>query len=185
MLSQQEKNYLLKLARKSLNHYFETSQILKVDESDIPESLKKEQGVFVTLTKDDKFRGCIGYIEPVKELYLAVIDNAISAAVNDNRFLPVTQEELKDIKIEISVLSIPQVLDVPADERLVKLRPLIDGVVLEEGNRRSTYLPQVWEDLNNPEDFLSSLCQKGGWNLNCWQSDEVKLYTYQAEVFHE
>jgi AMMECR1 domain-containing protein len=58
-------------------------------------------------------------------------------------------------------------------------------VVLEEGRKRSTYLPQVWEDLSNPEEFLESLCQKGGWNADCWKNEEVKLYTYQAEVFGE
>jgi len=185
ILTSAEKDYLLELARNTLNNYFKTGKILEVNEAEVPKNLKNEQGVFVTLEKDGSLRGCIGYIEPVKQLYLAVIDNAISAAVNDNRFSPVTQDELKDIDIEISVLSVPRILDASVDERLIKLRPLADGVVLEEENRRSTYLPQVWEDLSNPQDFLSSLCVKGGWQQDCWQSDDVKLYTYQAEVFGE
>lgn len=184
-LSQEEKDYLLKLVRQTLDEYYKTGKILKVSEADVPARLKASQGVFVTLTENGNLRGCIGYIEPVESIYQSVIDNAVSAAVNDPRFMPVTKDELKDIKIEISVLSVPQVLDVPAKSRLTTLRPLVDGVVLEEGNKRSTYLPQVWEELADPEEFLSSLCQKGGFTKNCWTKEEIKLYTYQADVFHE
>ncbi|MBU1131383.1 AmmeMemoRadiSam system protein B [Patescibacteria group bacterium] len=182
-LNQNEKNYLLNLARQTLNHYYDTGEKLTVNESQIPPRLKVEQGVFVTLEKNKQLRGCIGYIEPVKSIYQSVIDNAISAAVNDHRFQPVTKDELNDIEIEISVLSVPQLLAVPALDRLTALRPLTDGVVLREGQRSSTYLPQVWEDLKDPEDFLQSLCQKGGWPSTCWKDDEVQLYTYQADVF--
>jgi len=184
-LSQEEKDYLLKLARQTLNDYYKTGKVLKVDEADIPTRLKARQGVFVTLTEKGNLRGCIGYIEPVKSINQSVIDNAISAAVDDPRFSPVTQDELKNIEIEISVLSVPKILDAPTKSRLTTLRPLVDGVVLEEGNRRSTYLPQGWEDLSDPDEFLSSLCSKGGWPQSCWTKDSVKLYTYQAEVFHE
>jgi AmmeMemoRadiSam system protein B/AmmeMemoRadiSam system protein A len=184
-LAKEDQDYLLGLARQTLNHYYETGEILSINEAEIPERLKTEQGVFVTLTKNGALRGCIGYIEPVKSIYQSVIDNAISAAVNDSRFLPVTQNELKDIEIEISVLSVPKILSEPAENRLTALRPEVDGVVLEEEKRRATYLPQVWEDLSDPEEFLESLCNKGGWSGNCWQKDSVKLYTYQADVFHE
>lgn len=184
-LSNEEKDYLLKLARQSLNYYFDAGQFLSVDENAVPERLKNKQGVFVTLTKNGDLRGCIGYIEPVAAVYQSVIDNAVSAAINDSRFMPVIKSELKDLDIEISVLSVPQILDLPAEKRLTSLRPETDGVVLEEGNRRSTYLPQVWEELTDPEEFLASLCQKGGWAKTCWTKNEVKLYTYQADVFYE
>lgn len=185
LLTQEEKNYLLLLARQTLNHFYDTGKLLEVDEAEVPERLKAVQGVFVTLEKHGNLRGCIGYIEPVKELYQSVIDNAISAAISDHRFLPVTKDELDDIEIEISVLSVPKLFNVPASERLTSLRPLVDGVVVEQGTRRSTYLPQVWKDLSNPQEFLSSLCSKGGWAGDCWQDDNVKLYTYQADVFKE
>jgi len=184
-LNQAEKDYLLTLARQTLNHYFETEELLKVNQAEVPERLTAAQGVFVTLEKNNQLRGCIGYIMPVKSIYQAVIDNAIAAAVHDGRFSPVTQGELNDIDIEISVLSVPESLNASAVNRLSSLRPLIDGVVLRDGVRSSTYLPQVWEDLNNPQEFLSSLCNKGGWPNNCWQEDKVELYTYQADVFSE
>lgn len=184
-LNQQEKDYLLKLTRETLNYYFQTGKLLIIDDSQVPERLKNKQGVFVTLEKKHQLRGCIGYLEPLKPLYQAVMENVINAAVKDWRFPPVTKDELQDIKIEISVLSVPKLLEVPALERPKILKPLVDGVILEEGLNKATYLPQVWEQLSDPNIFLGSLCEKGGWPENAWQDEKLKLYTYQAEVFKE
>ena len=131
-------------------------------------------------------RGCIGHILPQEELYKCVMDNAINAAANDPRFQPVTEDELDDIDIEISVLTVPEKLDFSSGEDLKnKLKPMVDGVVLKRGFFQATYLPQVWEQLPAKELFLTNLCQKGGMSADCWNETSTEVYTYQAFVFAE
>src|SRR4030042_3851413 len=149
---QDERKQLLQLARKALNYYFEKEKPLKILGSEIPGKFLDKRGCFVTLTKgkDHALRGCIGNIQPHKTLYEAVADNALNAAIQDWRFSPVTKNELKDIQIEISVLTIPKKLEFSSpDDLLAKIRPGIDGVYLFYGNKNSTYLPQVWEKLSD------------------------------------
>ena len=159
-----------------------------MDETTIPEKFLQKRGCFVTLTKgkNHALRGCIGYIYPEKNLYLAVIENALSAAIHDMRFSPVTKDELSDIEIEISVLTVPEKLAFGSPEELLSIiRPGIDGVYLFFGSKRSTYLPQVWEKLPDKKEFFSSLCMKGGAPSDCWKRKEVEIFTYQAEYFSE
>lgn len=183
-MKETSRQFLLKLARQTLEHYFDTQKVLKVEVSD--EELKEERGTFVTLTKKGLLRGCIGHIELMQEIYKDVIENALSAAFEDNRFLPLKKEELGDIEIEISVLTQPQELAYTSvDELLNKLQPLRDGVIIEKGRYGATYLPQVWEDFADKEDFLSSLCEKAGLPPDEWRKGELEVLTYQAEVFGE
>lgn len=179
--------FLLKLARQTLEYYFKTHQILKLDESILPDPIFKEKrGTFVTLHLHGELRGCIGHIEPVQELYKDIIDNVLSAAFEDPRFIPLTGDELKDIEIEISVLTPPQKLSYTStDDLLIKLRPNIDGVIIEKGRYGATYLPQVWEDLPDKKEFLSSLCMKAGLNPDAWKEKDAEISVYQAEVFNE
>jgi AmmeMemoRadiSam system protein A len=184
----EERKQLLQLARTTLNNYFEKKKPTEVADSEIPKKFKQERGCFVTLTtgKNHDLRGCIGYIKPVKSLYNAIIDNALSAALQDWRFSPVKKEELSEIEIEISVLTVPQKLEFSSpDDMLAKIRPGIDGVYLFYGSSSSTYLPQVWEKLTDKKEFFSSLCMKGGAPPDCWKRKEVEIYTYQAEYFNE
>ena len=197
MLNIQQQSYLLSLARRTLEHYFDTKKILEVE---APSSeLKEHRGTFVTLQKNGELRGCIGHIEPAQEIYKDVIENALAAAFEDPRFLPLEANELPEIKIEISVLTEPRELKYSsAEDLLAKLTPLRDGVMIRKGNRGATYLPQVWEDFatpnppaggeGGPEDkakFLSSLCRKAGLSKDEWRSGVLKVFTYQAEVFSE
>ncbi len=157
-----------------------------VDESRLTPKLKRVQGCFTTFNKNGALRGCIGHILPQEELYKCVMDNAISAALHDRRFVPVEYEELKDIEIEVSVLSVPEVLQHDSPEDLLdKLRPGVDGVVILYTGRSSTFLPQVWDSIPDKEEFLSQLCMKQGSPSNCWQIPGVEIQTYQAFVFHE
>jgi AmmeMemoRadiSam system protein B/AmmeMemoRadiSam system protein A len=184
--SHEEKEFLLKLARETLENYLSGKKIRIPEESELTEKLKEVRGCFVTLNKFGNLRGCIGHIIPQEELYKCVIDNAINAAVNDPRFRPVSYEELKDIKIEISVLSLPKPLFYSSQQELLeKLRPRVDGVVIKYKGRTSTYLPQVWEMIPNKEDFLSELCLKQGSPSDCWKKEDVVIETYQAEVWEE
>lgn len=185
-LTKQEQNFLLKAARETLETYLKTGKMPEIDKNKLTPTLKKIQGCFTTLNKNNNLRGCIGHILPQEELYKCVIDNVINAAVNDRRFSPVKYEELKDIEIEISVLSVPEKLEFSSGEDLKnKLRPEIDGVVLKKGFKQSTYLPQVWEQIHDKEQFLSSLCKKGGLSSDCWQDTTTEVLTYQAFVFSE
>lgn len=183
-LTAEQKQYLLELARETVTTHVTTGQVPQQEPPD--ERLQRVQGCFVTLNKHGALRGCIGHILPQAPLYQCIIINGANAATRDTRFAPVTPDELEAIEIEVSVLSVPEELafDSP-DELKDRLRPLVDGVVLTYQNRQSTYLPQVWEQLPDKELFLSSLCQKQGSPADCWQQPDVRIDTYQANVFHE
>ena len=121
-------------------------------------------------------------------LYQNVMNRAVTAATRDPRFPKVTLDELKNIKIEISVLTEPKQLNFSSpDDLLSKLQPLIHGVILQTPYGSSTYLPQVWEQLPDKQEFLSRLCQKHGAPYHLWKTDhkKIKISTYQAIVFGE
>ncbi|MBU0979239.1 MAG: AmmeMemoRadiSam system protein B [Nanoarchaeota archaeon] len=183
LLTEEEKTTLLKLARQQLESIYGE---VEMEEYELTPNLRKVQGCFSTLNKDSNLRGCIGHILPQEELYKCVMDNIQNAALHDARFQPVTEQELEDIEIEISVLTVPEKLPFESGEDLLqKLRPGIDGVVLKKGFRQSTYLPQVWDMFPDAETFLSSLCMKGGMPVDCWQDTSTEVLTYQAIVFDE
>lgn len=183
-LDPEEKRYLLSVARESIKTFLEEGRILKPT-TDNPK-LREYAGVFVTLEEYGQLRGCIGYIGAVQPLYLAVRDNAVNAAFNDPRFPPVTREELDDIEIEVSVLSKPELIEVSEpEEYLEKIRPGIDGLIIEYDNKSATYLPQVWEQIPDKVEFLGSLCNKAGLPSNTWRNKKVKIFKYQVEAFKE
>ncbi|MDK2849644.1 MAG: hypothetical protein PWR32_311 [Candidatus Woesearchaeota archaeon] len=185
-LNKSEKEFLLTLARSTIETYLKTGRKPKIDENSIPNKFKQKMGCFVTLEKNHNLRGCIGHILPQEELYKCVIDNAINAAVKDPRFNPVTLDELDDISIEISVLSVPQKLEFSSPEDLKnKLIPNVHGVILKRGFYQSTFLPQVWEKLSDKEEFLTHLCLKAGMEPLCWTNPNTEVYVYRAYVFCE
>ncbi|MCF7862116.1 AmmeMemoRadiSam system protein B [Candidatus Woesearchaeota archaeon] len=189
-LTNDEQKLLLSLARSALEQHLVAGTQPDVDVRFLSESLKTVQGCFTTLNTPDisgkeKLRGCIGHILPQEELYKCVMDNAVNAGVNDNRFEPVTYDEVKRLNIEISVLSVPEklVYDGPED-LLTKLHPNIDGVVIKKGLKSATYLPQVWKQLPDKQKFLDSLCIKAGLAGGCWK-ENIEVQTYRAFVFSE
>ncbi len=110
----------------------------------------------------------------------------MAAAFQDFRFPPVQAREMNGISIEISYLTRPERLEYEDAADLVKkLRPNIDGVVLRDGMRRATFLPQVWEKIPAVEDFLEELCMKMGANPDLWRRKNLEVFTYQVEEFHE
>jgi AmmeMemoRadiSam system protein A len=182
----EEKKFLLKLARNTLDEYLKNGGMPKIDEKELTHTMKVEYGCFVTLNLNGKLRGCIGYLQPVKPLYKAVMENAVNAATNDPRFRAVKHEELKDIKIEISILSSLDDLEFDSpNELLSKLVPMRDGVILKIGMSSATFLPQVWESLPNKTDFLSQLSLKSGNMPDAWKGKGVEVFTYFADVFEE
>jgi len=186
-LSSEEKKYLLSLSRKTLEQYLKKGEIIKVSPENLSPALRKMRGCFVTLTKNGRLRGCIGYLQPRKPLCDCVIENTINAAVHDTRFpVPVSLEELDSITIEISVLTVPKKLELKNRAELPDhLAAGRDGLILRRGWRQATYLPQVWEYFPTKKDFLNSLCQKGGMSAGCWRNQDTEIFTYQAVFFHE
>jgi hypothetical protein len=140
---------------------------------------------FVTLTKNQQLRGCIGTLEAYRPLLVDVKSNAYAAAFRDPRFSPLIAEELPHTSIEISLLSPMQAMEFSSEkDALAQLKPNIDGVVFEYGHYRSTFLPQVWEQLPDAEMFMARLKHKAGLQPEFWDK-EVKLYRYTVDKWKE
>ncbi|MDP2111404.1 MAG: AmmeMemoRadiSam system protein A [Thiobacillus sp.] len=140
---------------------------------------------FVTLTRQGELRGCIGTLEAHRPLGLDVRENAVAAAFRDPRFLPLTRVEFDEIRVEVSVLSPSEVLVVASEEHaLATLRPNVDGVVFEYRHYRSTFLPQVWEQLPDPAEFMAHLKRKAGLPMDFW-AEEVRLSRYTVSKWKE
>lgn len=185
-LSSQERQFLLSLARQSLEAGVQGLPLPELDVPGLSPALRASGASFVTLTKKGQLRGCIGALEAYQSLAEDVREHAVAAALEDFRFSPVQPNELPHIAIEISRLTQPQPLAyASSDDLLLKLRPGIDGVLLRDGFRRATFLPQVWEKIPDPATFLSYLCEKMNAPANLWQRKQLEVLTYQVEEFHE
>jgi AmmeMemoRadiSam system protein A len=131
-------------------------------------------------------RGCIGALEPYQSLAEDVREHAVAAALQDYRFPPVQASELAGIEIEVSRLTAPVPLEYKdAGDLPSKLRPGVDGVILRDGFRRATFLPQVWEKIPDPDEFLANLCYKMGAAPDTWRKKKLEVLVYQVEEFHE
>jgi AmmeMemoRadiSam system protein A len=185
-LSPEERSILLKLARQALEEAICIGEFQPLDLNAYPERLRQPGASFVTLTRKGELRGCIGALEPILPLVEDVCEHAASAALRDYRFLPVMPEELPEIEIEISILTVPRLLAYNCPEDLLAiLRPGVDGVILRDGYHRATFLPQVWEKLPDPAYFLSYLCQKLGREPDLWQLKKLQIFTYEVEEIRE
>ena len=140
------------------------------------------RGVFVTIDKNERLRGCIGNLISVEPLHQGILINGTNAALRDHRFTPLMKDELPSIRVSISVLTHPQQQQWKPEEFAEKLRPGIDGVILICNGKQSTYLPQVWDMISNPEQFLDQLALKQGSRADAWKNPGTVIYTYQATV---
>ncbi|HEY3410795.1 MAG TPA: AmmeMemoRadiSam system protein A [Propionicimonas sp.] len=147
-----------------------------------PAWLSRPGAVFVTLTKDGRLRGCTGSIEPRRSLREDVMRNACAAAFHDSRFPPLPAAELPHVRIEVSLLSPTEQLSFTTREDLLaQLRPGVDGLILSWRGHRGTFLPQVWEELPDPEDFLAHLLHKARLPVFFWEPDvTVRRFTVTA-----
>jgi AmmeMemoRadiSam system protein A len=118
-------------------------------------------------------------------LYEDIINNTLLAGFGDARFVPLKEAEIVDIKIEISILSEPQVYDCSKEELLKNIKANVHGIIVQQGFNQATYLPQVWQDLPEKELFLQSLCQKAGLEKNSWKNENTELFYYTVEKFSE
>lgn len=185
-LTPEEKTTLLHLAREALETAVTGSPLPLIDEASLTPALRAEGASFVTLTVHGSLRGCIGALEPYQPLAEDVREHAVAAALQDYRFNPVQPGELGKIEIELSRLTIPVQLDyTDSADILAKLNPGVDGVILRDGIRRATFLPQVWEKIPDPAEFLENLCYKMGAAPDAWRRKKLQVLVYHVEEFHE
>ncbi len=177
---------LIKIARDAICEEFEKDKIIQRDELlNRYKILNDYKSSFVTLTINGELRGCIGSIIPHRILLDDIVENAKSSAFKDPRFYPLTKDELKKIKIEISLLTVPTELKYSSiDDLKSKIRVDIDGVIIKHGYHQATFLPQVWEELNSFELFFGHLCQKAGMSKDCL-SLHPEIYIYNVEKIEE
>lgn len=185
-LTPDEKEYLLQLARQALEKGVCHDHLPEIDLETVSPRIREFGASFVTLTHHGNLRGCIGALEPYQSLAEDVREHAVAAALNDYRFTPVQPNELPSIQIEISRLTMPVLLEYEnAEDLLRQLRPGVDGVILRDGIRRATFLPQVWEKIPDTNIFLSQLCMKMGASPDTWRTKKLKVEIYQVDEFHE
>lgn len=178
-LNDEQKKRLLIIARETIENFVQHKKVIEVEESD--PRLKFEEGAFVTIRKKGSLRGCIGNIIGQGPLYRTVRDMAVSSCSQDPRFPPVSKEELKDIHIEISVLSKPRKA-VPEEIEMGK-----HGVIVSRGFQGGVFLPQVATETGwSKEEFMSQLCyQKAGLPPDCWRDPRTNIEIFTADVFEE
>ncbi len=185
-LTQLERSMLLKLARQSIEHAVRGQGLPPLHLAAMTPSMQALGASFVTLTLSGELRGCVGALEPTRPLAEDVRHNAVAAAQEDYRFPPVGAAELKEIHIEISRLTVPVPLEYTTPEDLLnKLQTGLDGVIIKDGWKRATFLPQVWEKLAGKEEFLEQLCYKMGVARDLWRRNHLDVLTYRVEEFHE
>ena len=176
----EEKKILLDIARTSIKSVFTGEKISEPDYEKHP-FFNSHAGAFVTLTKAGSLRGCIGYIISDSPLFETVCEAAIHASQNDPRFPSVRQSEVKDLLIEISVLSEPFPLNSYDEIEIGK-----HGLILEEKGRRGLLLPQVpIEHHMNREQYLDAICQKSGFSPGYWKTKQLKFHAFTATIFCE
>jgi AmmeMemoRadiSam system protein A len=182
-LDRKQRDTLLTVARQSIDHGLSHGRPLPVNPSDYPAPLQALRATFVTLHENGQLRGCIGTLEAHRALVEDVAENAFSAAFRDPRFAPVSAAEHDQMDLDISVLSPATPMQFDSEQDLLRqLRPGIDGLVLEDGPYRGTFLPSVWEQLSEPLDFLHQLKRKAGLSADYW-SPSLKVSRYVTESF--
>lgn len=183
-ITEKQADRLLQLARESIRARL-TRHAADIDMPRDPVFTMKA-ATFVTLKIRGQLRGCIGTLEPSAPLWESIRRNAENAAFHDTRFRPLTEDELRDVHLDISILTQPRELEYSDAQDLVdKLRPHVDGVILHHGRAGATFLPQVWEQLPTPELFLGHLCRKAGLSENFWREHSPEIKIYQVQCFAE
>lgn len=176
---------LLRIARKTIADSCRQGLPPEVADASYPAAFYEHRATFVTLQKHNDLRGCIGSLQVRRSLVEDIVHNAFAAAFRDPRFHPVTEAELGDISVEISILSPMTEMTVHSEDDLLKqLIPGEDGLLIESSQHSATFLPQVWEQLPNPRQFLQHLKQKAGIPIDLWP-DDIKCSRYQCHKFKE
>lgn len=182
LLTEAQRHILLDLVRQSIQHGLATDKPLTVDLTQLPPEVQAPGATFVTLNINDKLRGCIGMLEARRPLAQDIADNAFAAAFRDSRFPPVQDYELDRLKIHLSLLSKPEpLLFRDEGDLLAQIKFGTDGLILQEGGRRATFLPSVWDSLSEKKEFLRHLKQKAGLPPDYW-SDRLQCSRYRVDL---
>ena len=182
-LSADDRRLLHELAYRSIRHGLETGKPLEIDIAQYPSGLQEKKATFVTLHRNRALRGCIGILQPVRPLVEDVAYNAWAAAFGDSRFTPLAENELDDLDIHISILGTPEEMNFSSENDLLQqIRPGTDGLILEDGHHKGTFLPSVWASLTDTHEFLNHLKLKAGLPADYW-SDKIKVKRYTVEEF--
>jgi uncharacterized protein (TIGR00296 family) len=189
-LTQQEGEFLVKLARRTVSEFLE-EQLTSKPPKETPKKLFEHCGVFITINRlrgaDKELRGCIGIPYPTSPLVEAVIDSAINAATQDPRFYPLSTDELGKVVFEVSVLTPPEPVETDNPKEYVKkIRVGEDGLIIERGYQKGLLLPQVpvewgWCE----EEFLCQCCVKAGLPPDSWLTKGTKISKFRAIIFEE
>ncbi len=178
-LNENEKRACVVLARKAIKYYLDSKKLFEIDAEKVSEKLRESKASFVTLTKNGQLRGCIGHLEAQQPLYKDIIESAVSAAFQDNRFSPVEEKELEEIRIEVSVLTDPVELKFSSPKELLEKIVLgKDGLIIQRGYYNATFLPSVWGEIKTKKEFLGYLCLKAGLAQDEWKKPGIKVFKY-------
>ncbi len=182
-LSAVHKDYLHRLAQAAIAYGVEHGHSPPAIEEDCPATLRVPGASFVTLRRAGLLRGCIGTLDAYRPLAEDVAENACAAAFHDPRFPPLAADEIPELETQISVLSTPQPMTFGSEKDLLaQLRPGVDGLILQEGQLRGTFLPSVWEMLPQAPEFIASLKRKVGLQPDYW-SNTLRVWRYTADCF--
>ena len=182
-LTENQRKQLLDVAARAVSIGLKTGHRPKLDLRTFHPRFGQPAASFVTLTRDARLRGCIGSLEAKRPLVADVAWNAYASAFEDRRFRPLASEEFSQLALSISILSTPQPMTFDSEANLLsQLRPNIDGLTIQEGQRRATFLPQVWEQTSDPVQFIQHLKAKAGLAPDHW-SDELRAWRYQTDTF--
>lgn len=186
-LTKEEGEELIRAAHEAIAHYFEYGEVPSVLKSADLDKYGEARGVFVTLRKNGKLRGCIGFPLPVFPLGVAVVKSAVAAAFEDYRFPRLGREELGELEIEISVLSVPEVVKAKSpQEYLEKIKVGRDGLIIEYMGRSGLLLPQVpLEQGWGVGEYLGGLCMKAGLPPQAWKEEGAVIKSFSAQIFGE
>lgn len=183
MFSSTQREQLLQIAQQSIASGLAHGGPLSVALNDYDTELQQQRACFVTLHENGQLRGCIGSLEANRPLVEDVAENAYAAAFRDPRFNPVQKSEFDLLKISISVLTPSSAMQFDSEQDLIaQIRPGEDGLILQDGFHKGTFLPSVWEQLPTVEEFLQHLKIKAGLTADYW-SDSIQVSRYQAESF--
>lgn len=181
-LSKDHQDILLKQAHASIHHGFINDSPIPLDIKNFPKCLQEQRASFVSIYQDNILRGCVGRLKVNHPLIQDVVENAFNAAFNDDRFDPIEEHELKGLKIRISILSEPELIKTTSESKILEsLQPTM-GLILQHQEAMATFLPIVWESIDNPVDFLGELKRKAGLPRDFWSKD-IKIYHYSTEEF--
>ena len=182
-LSSQDQQSCHQVARDSIQYGLQHGTKLPVVTSDYSEDLQQDYATFVTLHINGNLRGCIGALEAYQPLINDIAEHAFAAAFSDPRFPQLSESEFEQLDIEISILGKPEPIEFESEEELLnQIRPDIDGLILEYGYNRGTFLPSVWEQLPDKKDFLNHLKMKAGLSVQWWDN-AAKVSCYETFSF--